>query len=330
MNSVQAALNGSSTDTVPGKALLDQVYQKLRAAQADPEQVCEELVHEAMEELFVGLQAQRLHGGAAGWADQVSVCLRHPLAGLVHQDPFTHRAFTKPRGYAGDAVLLDFIYAREERWPLPETASPLGRAVCEYTTAAPAAAGVRARREFIANLLDDLAEEVSRPQVLSVAAGHLRESLLSAAVKRRRFGRFVALDADRDSMEEVRRCYGFYGVEAVEASVRQLLTGKVELGQFDLVYSTGLYDYLAQGVAQALTWTLFQMLRPRGRLVMANFLPEIRDAGYMESFMDWKLIYRTRHEMLDVAARIPEVAVGDIRLFSEENRNILFLQVSRR
>lgn len=31
---------------------------------------------------------------------------RHPLAHLLHQDPFSRRGFYKPRGYAGDAKLL--------------------------------------------------------------------------------------------------------------------------------------------------------------------------------------------------------------------------------
>jgi hypothetical protein len=309
--------------------LLDEVAEKLHRAEAGGGSVDEGLVAEAMSELAVGLRPRRLGSTREEWNEVVAACLRHPVKELVHQDPFTFRSFTKPRGYAGDAPLLDYVYGREERWPVPE-ATPLGRALFEYTTSCPAPLGVRARREFMANLLDDLAEEVHRPHVLAVAAGHLREALLSAALKRRKFGRFVALDADKESMEEVRRCYGFYGVEVVTATVRQMLTGRVQCGEFDLVYSTGLYDYLPQSLAQPLTWSMFHLLRSRGRLVVANFLPGVRDVGYMEAYMDWRLTYRTRHEMFDVAARIPEADIRDIRLFSEENRNILFLQVTRR
>jgi hypothetical protein len=323
-------MNGPRVAEVAYPLLLESVYDKLCLAGADGGPVHEAQVWEAMDELILGLQARRLHGSQREWEECVACCLAHPLRDLVHQDPFTLRAFTKPRGYAGDAVLLDFIYGQEEGWPVPAQTTALGRAIFHYTTAAPAPAGVRARREVIANLLDRLAEEIHRPHVLSVAAGHLREALLSAAVKRRKIGRFVALDADAESLEEVRSAYGSYGVEVVPASFRQMLTGAVQLGTFDLVYSTGLFDYLPQKVAQQLTWAMFAMLRPRGRLVVANFLPGIRDVGYMESYMGWKLLYRTRQQMLEVAERIPEAQVGDIRLYSEENRNILFLQVTRR
>jgi hypothetical protein len=323
-------VNGFRTEDRCGGSLLDKVYAKLSAARADDGKVNGDQVWEGMEELVLALQLRKPRSTEAEWAEYVAECRRHPLKDLIHEDPFTRRAFAKPRGYAGDAVLMDYIYGREERWPMPEGTTPLGRALFEFTTSAPAPAGVRARREFVANLLDDLAEEVDRPHVLSIAAGHLREAMLSAAVKRRKLGRFAALDADRESMDEVGRAYGYYGVEVVPANFRQLVTGRLQPGEFDLVYSLGLYDYLPQVVAQQLTWSMFRMLRPRGRLLVANFLPGIRDIGYMETYMDWKLIYRTRVEMLEVAARIPEDEIRDVRLFSEDNRNIIFLQITRR
>src|SRR5215475_11877146 len=38
------------------------------------------------------------------------ICKSHPFAELVLQDPYSRRAREKPRGYAGDAVMLDYIY----------------------------------------------------------------------------------------------------------------------------------------------------------------------------------------------------------------------------
>ena len=46
--------------------------------------------------------------------------------------------------------------------------------------------------------------------------------------------------------------------------------------------------------------------------------------------MDWKLIYRTRHEMLEVSAGIPQAEIREIRIFTEENQNIIFLQITKR
>jgi hypothetical protein len=299
-------------------AMLDHVRGLLSAGRVD----------EGMAELIPALQAQRLELGDRAWAEFAHLCLEHPLRQLLHEDPFTYRAFSKPRGYAGDAPLLDYIYGQEEGWQEPE-ASEMGKSIFAWTTCSSACEAVRARRGFVADLVDRIADEVPHPHILSIAAGHLREALLSAAVKRRKVGRYVALDSDQDSLTEVEHTCGPFGVEPVEASIRQLLTHRVDLGHFDFVYATGLFDYLPLAAAQRLTWEMFQMLRPRGQLLVGNFLPGIPDVGYMESFMDWKLIYRNRSDMIQLADQIPQAAIRDIRIVAEENQNIIFLQVTK-
>jgi extracellular factor (EF) 3-hydroxypalmitic acid methyl ester biosynthesis protein len=305
------------------EGLLDDAYRRLSAPNPDEAACCA-----VLDELFGALRTRRLGADPEEWRQVVKMCRRHPLLGILHHDPFTARAYNKPRGYAGDAVMMDYIYGREEFWPPPEC-SPLGRKIFDFTTTAPASEGVRARRGYVAHLIDRTAEEMRRPHVLSVAAGHFREAALAASVKRRRLGRCVALDGDADSLKEVERCYSRYNVEPALFRVRQLLAGKAALGKFDLIYSLGLFDYLTQPVGQRLVNVLFQMLRPAGRLVVANFLPGIRDVGYMESFMDWLLIYRNRQDMMDLTVEIPQCELREVALFAEENQNILFLDVRR-
>ena len=287
-------------------------------------------VAEGMHDLLPILQARRIRSSDPAWAEFVEKCLAHPLQELLHQDPFTHRVFSKPRGYAGDAVMLDYVYGREEGWPAPAGTSALGKEIFQFTTASSACEAVRARRGYIADLVDKLSEDVRKPHVLAVASGHLREALLCSTIRRRRFSRFVALDSDPRSLEEVTRCYGQFGVQTCNAGVRHLLTRRLDLGLFDLVYSTGLYDYLQLPAAQRLTASLFDLLRPRGRLLIANFLPGILDQGYMESYMAWKLIFRTRQDMLMIAEEIPLSDIHDIRIFAEDNQNIIFLQITKR
>lgn len=282
-----------------------------------------------MGDLFSQLRVLRERTLGKQWQQWIAAARCHPIRQLIHQDPFTHRAYTKPRGYAGDAELLDFIYGREEGWT-PPPATQLGQHIFEYTTAAPASEGVRARRAFIATLIDRLCEEQRDLRVLSIAAGHLREALLSAAVRRKRFGRFVALDSDAASLERVAAEYGRLGVETMTANVRRLIAGRLKLEPFDLVYSTGLFDYVGPAAGRRLVSVMFRLLQSGGRLLVANFLPGIRDVGYMEAFMDWTLVYRTRQEMVDLTMEIPQHEIRDIRLMAEENQNIIFVEVRRR
>lgn len=282
----------------------------------------------ALDQLFTGLRDRKFAMAPADWTALVAASRQHPLMQLVHQDPFTYRAFSKPRGYAGDAVMMDYIYGREEHWTPPE-ATDIGRSVFQFTTAAPASEGVRARRAYISTRIDRLVEERRHPHILAIAAGHMREAGMSAAVRRRKTGRYIALDADAESLREVERSYGNYGVETVTASFRRLLTDPAGIGEFDFVYSTGLFDYLNQRTARRLVLGMFQMLRPGGKLLVANFLPGVRDIGYMETFMDWQLIYRSRRDMVDLTMDIPEEEVEEVRIVSEDCRNIVFLELRK-
>jgi hypothetical protein len=282
----------------------------------------------AMELVFEECELRRRHLPSSEWRDCIQRIRQTDLLPLVHEDPFTRRAFQKPRGYAGDAVMMDFIYSREENWPEPEM-SPLGRMVFEYTSNADASAGVRARREFIARVLDRTCEKEFKPSCLAIACGHLREAGMSSSVRRRRFADFLAMDADRESLEEVDRCYGRYGVRTQSADIRKLILGRVDLGRFSLVYSTGLYDYLNDKTAQLLTKHLFDMLLPGGRLVIANFQPRIRDIGYMEACMDWSLVYRDRHDMVGLTSLIDDYELGELCVTREENRNIVFIEIEK-
>lgn len=300
-------------------ALLEDVYELM----------VEGHVREGMDLLLPGLQTLKYHLTDEAWQQYIISCREHRLCELLHEDPFTFRAFTKPRGYPGDAVLLDYVYSREEGWPMPEDTSELGQKIFEETTKSSACEGVRARRGYIADLLDSFVLNHPQPDVLAIAAGHLREVLLSAAVKRRKLGRFVAMDADRESLEEVKRCYQMYGVETKRATIRQLLLHKVNLGKFDLVYSTGLFDYLSEALGRSLAESMFHLLRPGGHLVIANFQPGILDIGYMETMMAWDLIYRQRREMLELISAIPQQEIKEISIFAEENQNIIFLEVTR-
>lgn len=279
-----------------------------------------------MKNLFFGLHRLKRSARADEWRNFAqSSWQNHPVKALVHQDPLTRRAFEKPRGYAGDAELIDFIYGLRD---LPRTSS-VGAAIYGQMFEAPAAKAVRARRDILAARLDVVAAEVKQPRVLAIACGHLREAQKSRAVAEGRFGEFVGLDQDRDSLALIEQEQSPQGIKAVHGSVKSILKGETVFEDFDFVYSTGLYDYLPQPVAISLTTKLFGMLKPGGQLLLANFLPDVPDVGYMETFMGWPLIYRTDEEMADVASGIEADQISTQRTFRDPHQNVVFLEVER-
>jgi extracellular factor (EF) 3-hydroxypalmitic acid methyl ester biosynthesis protein len=285
--------------------------------------------HAIMDELFLGLKNVRESLSATAWRAFSSHCRAHPVKELLHQDPFTARAFAKPQGYPGDARLMDFIYQSASIQTAVNNSTRLGQKIYEYTSTTPAARAVRCRRDVTAHLIDSVAKEVRYPHILSIACGHVDEAQYSHALKTGNIGRYVAFDQDRESLTVVHHRLGKLApIEVKQGAVQDLLFGKHQLGKFDLVYSLGLFDYLPRAVARMLTEYMFDSLNPGGYLLIANFTHGIQDVGYMESIMGWQLIYRSVAEMAELALDITD-GVASQCIFAEENQNVIFLQMRK-
>ncbi len=251
------------------------------------------------------------------------------LCELLHQDPMTKRACDKPRGYAGDAVMMDYLYGIYSSAEADSGATEIGRRIFRYVQRRDAAQAVRFRREHIAGLIDQAASQIDDASVLAVASGHLREAELSKAVSAGALSRFVAFDVDAESIAEVYASYSKLGVETVHGSVRHLLSRKHQLGQFNLVYASGLYDYLANNVAQALTARLFELTAPGGTLLIPNFSPCVSDRAYMECFMDWHLIYRDEYDMNKLLAHIDGSEIANCDIYADPAGTVVYISVRK-
>jgi extracellular factor (EF) 3-hydroxypalmitic acid methyl ester biosynthesis protein len=250
----------------------------------------------------------------------------HPLRELLHQCPFTRHGYERPRGYAGDAALIDYLYA--DRLDGAHQVQP-GAHIYRFMYQQPSPRSVRERRMLLAREIDTVASQVHQPRLLSVACGHLREAELSHAVKEHRVGEFIAFDQDPMSLAEVARQHPETAIRPVCGSVRALLMGRTVFGHLDLAYSAGLYDYLSDNTARRLTLLLFDMLNPGGRLLVANFAT-CPEAGYLEAFMDWWLIYRDEDQMQALTLDIDPRQLASWRMFRDSEKNVIYLELTRR
>ena len=164
---------------------------------------------------------------------------------------------------------------------------------------------------------------------MSVAAGHARELELSTAFNNGMVKRFVAFDQDADSLKVIKQRCKEIEIECVESSIKMLLTKKHILGNFDVVYVAGLYDYLTPKVATSLTERLFELLNPGGAMLYANFATNIDDVGYMEACMDWWLTYRSSNETWELAKNIDGDMIESYRRYNDPDENIHFVQINK-
>ncbi len=254
--------------------------------------------------------------------EAIALVREHPLFDLCQQDPYTARAFQKPRGYAGDAVMMDFIYSG----CAPEGTSSLGRQIFRATTRVPMGLSVLYRRSLLQSQINDAIARRNSCRILSVASGHCREVEGSLLSENGLDCELVALDQDPEALAVVARDFGHLRLRPMIERVKALVFGRLDIGKFDLVYSAGLYDYLPDATASLLTSHLYAMLRSGGRLLIANFLPSCYGRGYMDTIMDWRLKYRSVEELRNL---FPEDIRARVQLSTDPHDNVAYAVVTR-
>ncbi len=256
-----------------------------------------------------------------------SLALKHPIRDLIHQDPYAHRSFTKPRGYPGDPELIDFYFGYNGP---NEDATVLGREIFRYSMARPASESVRSRAALLGNLIDEVARKNPRAKILSIACGHLREAAWSDAVQSGAIGSLIGLDEDAESIEFIKKTKGNLPIEPYLCTIRSIVHRDHCFENLDLVYTAGLLDYFQVPFAARLTTIMFEMLNPGGRLLVGNFAPETEERGYMETFMAWRLDYKDESQVSALAAEIDDEEIEAKRIFRDPYRNVIYLELSKK
>jgi SAM-dependent methyltransferase len=249
-----------------------------------------------------------------------AACRSHPLASIFLQDPYSRRAVEKPRGYAGDAVMLDYIY-RPGRSSLDGVAG----VIHEATTTLPNAKSILWRQEYLASLIAQRMREGTAIEVLSVASGHMRELDVLPTITASRNVHFTALDTDADSIAEAKSTYSDYNITGKVGSFATLIRDRKRSDKYELIYSAGLFDYLQDSTATALVASMYGRLKPGGVLSIGNFTRNSHGRGFMAGFMDWCLLYRDESDMRRlVDAACPKASH---RIFRDQPGNVVYLEI---
>ena len=64
-------------------------------------------------------------------------------------------------------------------------------------------------------------------------------------------------------------------------------------------------------------------------MVNPNFAPQLRARGYMETFMDWTLIYRDEQAMLRLLAQVEPAQIQTYGVYDDPNGSVVCLLVKK-
>jgi len=262
---------------------------------------------------------------------------RRNVWGSILTSAFLARTNIRPRGYAGDSMMMQQLYDNSYLGD-----SLFGQLLHKHPVETAAAQAVRNRRKLIVDVVEATYRErpdPSRPlRILSVACGPAWEvrDLFAGPEDLKRFA-CTLLDQDEEALGEAEQAIQAVGARLgspVQArflrdSVRTMLMSKdltAQFGRHDFIYSMGLFDYLTAPVARSVATRLYELLEPGGRMLIGNFHVENPTRLYMEYWMDWVLLYRHEDDFHALGRELPG-AVCDV--FREETRSQMFLDVRK-
>ncbi len=241
---------------------------------------------------------------------------------------FAQRAYFKPKGYAGDFLMMEAIYKNE---PVGDGNIGITIDCCCLNT--PAARAVRGRRGTLSGLLEEFGHEYLKAKgslrILNLACGSNRE--LFDFIKKLPDSRDVeaiCIDADEDALTFTSTNVDTFphsaNIRLLNDNVVKWSLGRTrhDIGKFDIIYSSGLTDYLERKLFVALLNRGYEHLKPGGRMIVGNFSPQNPNRAWMDHILQWRLIHRSPEEMKSI---YEESSFGDLwRIDSEEQRINLF------
>jgi len=263
---------------------------------------------------------------------------RNHLREFILICPFAARATLKPRGYAGDSEQMRMIYLNDYQGD-STFAKLLHKHAVEHT----ASRSVRNRIGIISQMVNIFRnssrwQDSDKIDVLSVGSGAAFElKNIFYSPKNCSQYKFVLFDQDPDALAEasdlVNEIESMIDAKpeiiSIKGLVRTMLFSRKlseQWGKFDFIYSLGLFDYLNLRVAEAIINRLYQLLKPRGELVIGNFNVTNPSRYYMEYWGDWVLLHRTEEEFRNLFKQTSE---ANVRVLYDDTGSQMFLDIKK-
>jgi extracellular factor (EF) 3-hydroxypalmitic acid methyl ester biosynthesis protein len=258
------------------------------------------------------------------------------LLPLIFESPLLRRSFEKPLGYAGDYEIMNMLYRDHA-----EGTTLFGKALNVYAASEGAARANINRLEYLGGKIREsiAAAGGRRVRVASVGCGPAQE--IAALLKKEpHLGPrldVALIDQEERSIVYCERTLAPLAlatgarIQFIRESVRRLLTSRrlaEALGERELIYSAGLFDYLSERSFHALLTVLWDAVAAGGTLAVGNVALQNPSRWMMEYYCDWYLNHRTPAELMERAAAL-QPAPASSHVEAEPTGYNLFLVLRR-
>ena len=239
--------------------------------------------------------------GSAQFKEQVGLRIQRELLPYVLLTKNLARTYTKPRGYAGDYLTIEWMYAAE-----PGGVEPLGPLLDGCCFELPVSVAVRNRRALLAEHVDAAVagRDGGPARITSLACGPAREIFdVFERIDDPASLKATLIDFDLQALAHVSERRDRRGLQRymtlTPANLIHLALGRktIDLAEQDLVYSIGLIDYFPDELVVKLMDLVHGFLRPGGKIVLGNFHTTNPCKAFMDHVLEWRLVHRHEADM---------------------------------
>jgi SAM-dependent methyltransferase len=245
------------------------------------------------------------------------------------------RSYFKPAGYPGDYIIMNYMYDQN---PVGLTAREMMLHALGVSAGEPIVTRMNKLSEIIAEFGERRGGDGKPIDIMSIGCGPARELERLAALSRNGMRwRATLVDQEPEAIEYAMSYARQKGVDRtveinpLNLSFTEMLVPSAVTHHFvdkDVIYSSGMVDYLSPMSARRFVKRMYDFLRPGGRLIIGN----VNDLSTgtlwpMEYVLDWTLYFRNHAEMTAMAGGVE--GAEDIRVVSDDRNAIFFLIIEK-
>lgn len=223
---------------------------------------------------------------------------------------FAERAYFKPKGYAGDFLMMEHIYAN-----IPKGDGKLGEIIDDFCLQRPGSLAIRGRRillkEQLMRLSGAIAARGGITRIMNLACGPNRELFdFLAECEYSETIEALCVDIDSEALQYTNQHVNIFphraSIRLMSENVIKWALGRAKhhIEPLDIIYSAGLCDYLDPRLFRALINQCHRHLKPGGTLLLGNFT-FYPDCLFLDKLLKWELIYRTSDDLRALFASTP-------------------------
>lgn len=250
---------------------------------------------------FMNFEKDKLSKGENDKVDKLKKFFREKLRHLFVKGVYSKWTVDKPLGYAGDYKIIDDIYLNN-----PVTTG-YGRLFDNYYQMTSMCVAVRNRKEDFKRLIIDFVNKKRKNPVniMNLGCGscrEIKEMMVSEILLNKKIF-FDCYDFEQKAIDYAKKLLnGISNTKFIKQNILRIAAAKdiriVINKKYDLVYSTGFFDYLNEKVATRLLQNLRKLLKTNGILIVSSVRDKYSNPTfhYMDWAGEWELIYRTGDE----------------------------------